>query len=266
MWMSDSLRSLLTGAVLLSIVIQSAGVVQAAPPHAEDACARQRDDALAVTGGANAEETRSLARRIDNAFALFRFHRPKAAQAQLDGVVRRIENRPDLVRPRAASITKALQAMRSCVSSAQAPGLASVNVRVFRLDGESLDALGAPRGAGVYVRVEGIPGGRTTAGGMLRVQIPSGPVTITALVPSTAKGAQPVASEPGGSLSVSVGLDGDGDVFEETDVALAEAVNGILSASAPSLTLKFTEGDGVGARVFGGGGGGVACRSLCRSR
>src|SRR3954452_9175658 len=109
MWMSDSLRSLLTGAVLLSIVIQSAGVVQAAPPHAEDACARQRDDALAVTGGANAEETRSLARRIDNAFALFRFHRPKAAQAQLDAAVRQLESRPDLFRSREEPSAKALQ-------------------------------------------------------------------------------------------------------------------------------------------------------------
>ena len=58
-----------------------------------------------------------------------------------------------------------------------------------------------------------------------------------------AKGAQPVTIEPGGSLSVSVGLDSDGDVFEETDLAVGETVNGVLPANAPSLTLKFTDGD-----------------------
>ncbi len=234
---------LLTGAVLLSIAARSGGAVQPAPPHAEDACVRQRDDALAAAGGATGAETRSLVRRIQNAFALFRFHRPKAAQAQLDGAVRQLASRPDLFRSRAEPSAKALQAMRSCVSSTRAPSLATLNVRVFRLDGGSLDAIGAPGGAGVYVRVEGIPVGRTAAGGMLRARIPSGRVTVTAVVPSTAKGAQPVTIEPGGSLSVSVGLDGDGDVFEETDVAVGETVNGVLPANAPSLTLKFTDGD-----------------------
>src|SRR4051812_46138057 len=243
MWMSDSPRSLLTGAVLLSLAAQLSGAVQAAPRHAEGACAQQRDDALAVTGGATDGETRSLVRRIHNAFALFRFQRPTAAQAQLDRAVRQLESRPDLFRSRAEASAIALRAMRSCVSSTPAPALATLNVRVFRIDGGSLDALGAPRGAGVYVRVEDIPVGRTTAGGILRAQVPSGHVTITALAPSTAEGVQPVTIEPGGSLSVSVGLDGDGDVFEETDVAVAEAVNGILSATAPSLTLKFTDGD-----------------------
>jgi hypothetical protein len=229
--------------VLLSIAAQSGGAVKAAPPRAEEACARQRDDALAVAGGAIGAETRSLVRRIQNAFALFRFHRAKAAQAQIDGAVRQLENRPDLFRSRAVPIATALEAMRSCVSRAQAPGLATVNVQVFRLDGGSLDALGARGGAGVYVRVEDIPVGRTAAGGTLRAQIPSGHVTVKALVPSTAKGVQPVTIEPGGSLSVSVGLDGDGDVFEETDVAVGEAVNGVLPVNAPSLTLKFTDGD-----------------------
>ena len=240
---SSVLVSLLTGAVLLSIAARSGGAVQAAPPHAEDACVRQRDDALAAAGGATGAETRSLVRRIRNAFALFRFHRPKAAQAQLDGAVRQLASRPDLFRSRAEPSAKALQAMRSCVSSTRAPSLATLNVRVFRLDGGSLDAIGAPGGAGVYVRVEGIPVGRTAAGGTLRARIPSGRVIVTAVVPSTAKGVQPVTIEPGGSLSVSVGLDGDGDVFEETDVAVGETVNGVLPANAPSLTLKFTDGD-----------------------
>jgi hypothetical protein len=233
---------LLTGAVLLSIVARSSGAVQAAPPHAEDACVRQRDDALAAAGGATGADTRSLVRRIQNAFALFRFHRPKAAQAQLDGAVRQLASRPDLFRSRAEPSAKALQAMRSCVSSTRAPSLATLNVRVFRLDGGSLDAM-APGAAGVFVRVEGIPVGRTAAGGTLRARIPSGHVTVTAVVPSTAEGAQSVTIAPGGSLSVSVGLDGDGDVFEETDVAVGETVNGVLPANAPSLTLKFTDGD-----------------------
>ena len=55
---------LLTGAVLLSIAARSGGAVQSAPPHAEDACVRQRDDALAAAGGATGAETRSLVRRI----------------------------------------------------------------------------------------------------------------------------------------------------------------------------------------------------------
>jgi hypothetical protein len=242
---SSGLRSLLTGAVLLSIAAQSGGDVKAAPPRAAEACARQRDDALAGAGGAIGAETRSLVRRIQNAFALFRFHRAKAAQAQLDGAVRQLESRPDLFRSRAEPTGKALEAMRSCVSSSQAPGLATVNVRVFRLDGGSLDALGATGGAGVYVRVEGIPVARTAAGGTLRARIPSGPVEVTAVVPSAAEGMQPLAIEPGGFRSISIGLDGDGDVFEETEVTVGEAVKGVLPANSPSLTLKFTDGDRV---------------------
>jgi hypothetical protein len=134
------LVSLLTGAVLLSVAAQCGGAGTAAA-RAEDACVGQRDDALAAAGGATGAETRSLVRRIQNAFALFRFHRPKAAQAQLDGAVRQLASRPDLFRSRAEPSAKALQAMRSCVSSTRAPSLATLNVRVFRLDGGSLDAM-----------------------------------------------------------------------------------------------------------------------------
>jgi hypothetical protein len=243
---SSVLVWLLTGAVLLSVAAQSGAAVKAPPQRAEDVCARQRDDAIAVMSDANRDaETRSLARRIENAFALFRFHRAEAAQGQLDRVVGRIESRPDLFRSRAGPIARALEAMRNCVSGAQAPDLATVNVRVFRLDGGSLDALGARGGAGVYVRVEGIPVGRTAAGGTLRVQMPSGHVVVTAVVPSSAEGVKPVTMEPGSSGSVSVGLEGDGDVIEETDLAVREAVSGVVHATAPSLTLQFSNDNGL---------------------
>jgi hypothetical protein len=237
------LSPLLVAATLVTVAAPSGCAVKAAANRAEEACARQRDDAIEATSDANDGETRSLRRRIDNAVALFRLHQAVKAQAQLEWAARRLESRPDLFRSRAARIKPALGALRSCVSTATAPALSTVNVRVFRLDGGTLDALGARGGAGVYVRVEGIPVGRTAAGGTLRVSIPSGAVKVTALVPSTAEGVEPVTIEPGASRNVSIGLDADGDVMEETDLAIAEAAAGVLRATTPSFTLKFTDGD-----------------------
>lgn len=232
-------------AALLTAAAPSGCAVKAAASRAEDACARQRDDAIAATGEPNDGETRSVRRRVDNAVALFRLHQPAKAQTQLEWASRRLESRPDLFRTRSARINQALGALRSCVSTATAPALSTVNIRVFRLDGGTLDALGARGGAGVYVRVEGVAVGRTAAGGKLRVSVPSGAVKLTALVPSSAEGVEAVTIEPGASRDVSIGLDGDRDVMEETDLAIAEAVDGVLRATTPSFTLKFTDGDRV---------------------
>lgn len=105
---------------------------------------------MRATGDANGADVRSVRRRIDRAFALFRFHRGKEAQQQLDRA-----------------------------------------------------------GAGVYVRVDAILIGRTLAGGVLRAQVPSGCIQVTAIVPSTAVGETEVTLEPGGSRGISVGLETD---------------------------------------------------------
>jgi hypothetical protein len=237
--------SALLVAAAFAFAAPSAGGALAAMSRELDAnpCVGERDEAGTAIGEGNDPDSRSLRRRIDTAFALYRLHRLKEAGAQLDGATRRLSAQPRPLSWDAGRIGAALDRLRSCIAKSPPPPLATVNVRTFRLDGGTLDALGARGGAGIYVRVDDIPIGRTTSGGILRAQVPSGAIRLTAVVPSTAIGEQPVTLEPRASQEISIGLDADGDVIEETDLTIREAHDGVLRASASSLTLQFTNDD-----------------------
>jgi hypothetical protein len=98
---------------------------------------------------------------------------------------------------------------------------------------------GTPYGAGVYLRVEEIPIGRTAASGTLKARVPPGPVRVTAIIPPTTFGETFVTVTSTGPNTATVTLDGGKEPVEETDLVLIEAKDGALPRTTSSLTFRF---------------------------
>lgn len=140
----------------------------------------------------------------------------------------------------ARSVVKdAIVAFQDCLSSGQPPQLATLTVRTFLLDETAPDSKGQPAGTGVYIRVDGAPIGQTGADGTLTAQVPSGRLTVKAIVPSFSQGEATITMVPGGSGDVSIVLDDGKEVVEDTELVLAELADGVLPSSFTSFTLRF---------------------------
>jgi hypothetical protein len=96
--------------------------------------------------------------------------------------------------------------------------------------------------------VDGAPVGQTGADGTLTVQVPSGPIVVTAIVPSFSIGQASVTLAPGASVEVSIVLDDGKEVVEDTELVLVEMAEGVLPSSFTSFTLRF-ERDGAVAPI-----------------
>jgi hypothetical protein len=70
-------------------------------------------------------------------------------------------------------------------------------------------------------------------------RVPSGSLRVTVEIPPSEWGEEYVSLAPSGAGAVSIALDSDKEVTEETPLVVAEADGGILSAVARRLTLKF---------------------------
>jgi hypothetical protein len=199
-------------------------------------CRAERDAALDVTSESNAPEARAIRRDIDSAHALFRFHRINEAGAAIDAAEKRLQrSRSLLAGENRTSLEAALAALRSCVSSATPPAMATLTVRTNDLAQNAGNLTERSAGAGVYIRVENIPVGRTSEAGTLTAQVPSGAVTVTAMVPPNALGETSVRLSPASARTVAITLD------EDTDLVLVEAYDGVLRADVTSLTLQFVQ-------------------------
>jgi hypothetical protein len=184
---------------------------------------------------------------VNKAMTWFRFHRRSEALPKLESALK-ILSRPThhrnsndkRQRERAKAAVTALQ---SCIATAQAPGWATLTVHTFEFDENAPQSRRRPAGAGVYVRVDDTPVGRTGSDGTLTVPVPSGALQVTALVPSTSIGDASVTLPPGGSGTVSIVLHDGKEVAEETDLVLAEAVDDIVPVTSTSFTLQFMRDD-----------------------
>ena len=114
--------------------------------------------------------------------------------------------------------------------------MTTLTVRALRIDGRAY-------GAGVYIRVDEIPIGRTAGNGTLQGQVPSGPVRVTAIAPPTSFGEALLTLIPGRRATASVTLDPDKEPAEETDLVLVEANDGVVRRTASSLTFQFIRDD-----------------------
>jgi hypothetical protein len=216
---------------------------RAARAQAAGVCLEQRDAARNAVDS-NAPAARAMVRDIDRALALFRFHRRDGAIAAIAGAKKRLDRSPGLFAADSrAGLASAVAEFASCLSSAAPPPMARLTIRARQLEDKAGQVTERAAGAGVYLRVEGIPVGRTSEAGVLRAPVPSGDVYVEAIVPPNAWGEGWVTLTPGGTGTVAVTLDPDKEPTDETDLVLVEAHDGVLHANAPSLSLRFVEGN-----------------------
>jgi hypothetical protein len=233
-------------ALLIAVAADAPYVVAGRSARAQaaaDVCLEQRDAARNAFHS-NAPAARATVRDIDRALALFRFHRRGDAMAAVAGAKKRLDQSPGLFAADSrARVASAIAELTSCLSSAAPPPMARLAINARQLEDKAGQVTERPAGAGVYLRVEGIPVGRTSAGGALTAQVPSGGVYVEAIVPPNAWGEGWVTLTPGGTGTMAVTLDPDKEPVDETDLVLVEAHDGVLRANAPSLSLRFVEDD-----------------------
>ena len=204
-------------------------------------CADARDAATRALHDLSPVGTRPVRLRIDHAFVLFRLGRTKEAQTSLDSALMLL----GLTRGRLMTsaeregIHTTIVDLRRCIDTSLAPALATLTVRTYEQDDRVPGGRGAPAPAGALVRIDETPVGRTGAGGIFTVRVPSGSLLVSAEIPPSEAGQVDVSLEPGGSGAVSVVLDSSKDVTEETPLVVAEAKGGVLSAASRTLTLRF---------------------------
>jgi len=209
---------------------------------ASDMCRDRRDAARNATPGSTAPAARSIDRDIDRAYSLFRLHRRSDALSAIDAAKKALARTADVyTADERARLDAQLTALRSCLSTAAAPPMARLTVRARHVETEAGQPAERSAGAGVYIRVDDIPVGRTSQRGELTAQVPSGEIRVTAIIPPHTFGERFVSLPPGGEETVTVMLDPDKEVTDETDLVLVEAREGVLRADARSLSLRFVE-------------------------
>jgi hypothetical protein len=239
--MKTSLAVIFAG-MLTAAANEAAATDAQSPPFRSSRanCRAERDAAIAATGDSTAAGVRATRRDIDRGLALFRFHRSKDATAAIETAEKRLGQGPTpLATEDRARLIAALTALRSCVSSAIAPDMATLTLHTNYVEENADAVVTRSAGGGVYIRVEDIPVGRTTQNGTLTTQVPSGALTVTAIVPPNAFGWTSVQLSPGGTGAVTIALDQDKEVSDETDLVLIEADEGVLFADTTSVTLQF---------------------------
>jgi hypothetical protein len=213
---------------------QSSGGTPVAP------CAESRAAATDALHDLSPVGTRPVRLGTDRAFVLFRMGRTKEAQVSLASALTLL----DLTRGRLMTsaererVHAAIGDLRHCLATSAAPALARLTVRAYEQDDRVPDGRGAAA-SGALVRIDGMPVGRTRAGGIFTGRVPSGLVLVSAEIPPSEAGWAEVTLAPRGAGAVSIRLESSKDVTEETPLVIAEAKGGLLSAASRALTLRF---------------------------
>ena len=244
-------RALPLVAVLLITVAAwcAASAPHAQTSRAEPPCHEQFSNAASELGQVTVPNGSPLG--LDEAMSLFRLNRPKEALLKLDAALKMLSGPWSRRLPidQREDVTREVIAFRNCLATTRAPALATLTVRTFIYDPE---APGSRRRApgGADVEIDGRDAGTTGPDGTLTVRAPSGAIRLTAKIPPGSWGSEEVSLAAGASATVTVVLDPDKEVYEDTDVVLAEAVDDIVPATSKSFTLKFVR-DGRLAPVTG---------------
>ena len=112
---------------------------------------------------------------------------------------------------------------------------ASIRVKATWNDGST------PAGEGVIISLNGTEIGTTNAAGLLTTRFTPGEYSLTATLPSLARGATTVSLSSGQTADVTVALDEEGEATETADLVLDELADGTLPDDARSVTLRFVK-------------------------
>jgi hypothetical protein len=242
-WLVTAVAVLLAGGELMPSLVDAAGGQQRAEPvppcHSET---WQSSSAIAPLVGPYDARLRL---RVDRAVTLFRFGRVPEALRKLETAVDMVTEIVDSrVSPeqRTRAVTR-IQKLQACLKTAPVPALATLIVRPLPPDDERR-RLGNKPIADAYVRVDELLVGQTGRNGTLRVQVPSGAITVRALIPPSSLGERQITVAPGSSTTIRIALDDDKEVGELSLMTLAEAVEDVIPAGTPSLTFRFATDDG----------------------
>ena len=233
--------------MVIAQVALLAGLVAAAPAHA------QSDWTSHVCGteySAAGASSRNLGLPngtpfdVHRAMTLFRLNQQKEALRELDSALKTVSGpwRWRVPSDRLKDLAKDLDTFRRCIARTDPPEMGTLTVDTFLFEPEAPEERGRPI-AGATVKVEDMPVGQTGEDGTLTMRVPSGRLRINAELAPTMWGEGYVTVTPGGSERISLQVDPEKEVSEDTDLVLAEAVDDIIAVTSPSFTLKFMRGD-----------------------
>jgi hypothetical protein len=234
---------------MLLAFLMLAGLEAVAPVHAQSdwtsqVCGPQHSSASTTVGNLKLPNGNPF--DVHRAMALFRFNRQKEALRELDEALSNLRGpwRWRVRDDQRKRLTADLNAFRRCIADTEAPAMATLTVDTFLVEPAESEQRRLTI-AGATVKVEDLPVGRTGEDGTLMVRVPSGAIRVTAELAPTTWGDAYVTVSPGGSERLSLAMDAEKEVSEDTNLVVVEAVDDIIPVTSPSFTLKFTRGDRV---------------------
>ncbi len=130
---------------------------------------------------------------------------------------------------------------RTTLASETQPASSNGTVRVRTVFDDGNGGVGEPVGAGVIVRANGCNVGTTDVNSILTFTSLPGDFTLQAVLPSLAIGSKQITVVSNQTEDVTIILDGNGEVIEPSTLVLDELVNGGLSFSTSTFTLRFVK-------------------------
>ncbi len=233
--------------MVIAQVTLLAGLVAAAPAHAQSdrtshVCGAEYSAAGASSGNLGLPNGTPF--DVHRAMTLFRFNQQKESLRELDSALKTVSGpwRWRVPGEKRKQLTKDLNAFRRCLAGKEPPQLATLTVDTFLVEPEATEERRRSI-AGATVKIEDMPVGQTEDDGTLTVRVPSGTIHVTAELAPTTWGDAYVTVTPGGSERLSLQMDPEKHVSEDTDLVLVEAADDIIAVTSPSFTLRFMQSD-----------------------
>lgn len=143
-----------------------------------------------------------------------------------------------------ASLTEAIQSMRTCLASSAPTETATLKVRTFLPSDVSPDGISGPAPAGVIIFVDNVEFGITNASGKITLQVPARTLHIEARLYPSNSGETEVTLAPNETKQVDIILQDGKELSENATLKVDQVVDGVLDRNFTALTLRFIKDDG----------------------
>jgi hypothetical protein len=177
---------------------------------------------------------------------LFRFNKKTEALGKLDAAIPMVTDIVDsrVSRQQREGLLRGIRKLRDCLDRTPMPKLSRLRIRAVLDDGSSRRLVDAE------IRVDGMTVGRTGRNGVLSTPVPSGKLSLRALIPPYTFGSYDITLAPDVARSLTIEVSDDKEVGEYTTPVIVEAIEDVVPANSRTLTVKFHGEEGL-ARVSG---------------